>query len=68
MHGGPRDQAAEQNERESRDLRAPAALDERDEKADDAHREPVDRQRVDEDVDVFGLAEILAECGKHKLN
>ena len=61
MHDRPRDRAAEQNEREGGDLRLAAALEERDDEANDTHREAVNRQRVDQDVDVFRLTEILAE-------
>src|SRR6478736_6806929 len=67
MHDRPRNRATKKNEGEGRDLRAATALHERDDETDDAHRQSVNRQWVDQDVNVFGLTEILAECGEHEV-
>ena len=61
VHDRPGNRAAEQDQRKGRDLGGSAALDKRDDEADDAHREPVNGQRVDQNMNVLRLAEILEE-------
>ena len=61
MYHWPCNCSAQKNERETRDLRCATALNKGDDERDDAHRQSVDRQRVDQDMNVFRLTKILAK-------
>ncbi len=46
-------------------MRRTAALNQRDDEPDDRNCESVNRERIDQDVNVFGLTEILAKSREH---
>ena len=61
MHDWPCNRSTEKNNREGSDLRRATALEKCDDERDDPHRQSVNRQWIDQDMNVFRLTKILTE-------